>query len=81
MWFEQNKTCILRQYFPKGTDLSIHNRAAFNAVARQLNDRFRGRLEYETLAERFNGRVVLAVENKLLVATQGVQCRKRFIPL
>jgi hypothetical protein len=30
---------LLQQYFPKGTDLSIHSQAKLNAVARQLNER------------------------------------------
>ena len=44
---------LLRQYFPKGTDLSVHSQAKLNAVARQLNERSRKALAYETPASRF----------------------------
>lgn len=47
----ENTNGLLRQYFPKGTDLSIHTPADLRFVADELNDRPRKRLAFATPLE------------------------------
>jgi transposase, IS30 family len=50
----ENTNGLLRQYFPKGTDLSIHGLIELERVAHELNTRPRKALGWETPAERLD---------------------------
>lgn len=49
----ENTNGLLREYLPKGTDLSLHSAADLQAIADELNDRPRKRLGYHTPREKF----------------------------
>jgi len=49
----ENTNRLLRQYFPKGIDISGFSQAKLSAVARQLNERPRKTLQYQTPADKF----------------------------
>lgn len=60
---------LLRQYFPKGTDLSAHRLSDLQAVALALNTRPRKTLGWRTPAEAINE--VLRSARQSRVATTG----------
>ena len=63
----ENTNGLLRQYFPKSTDLSVHSAEDIAAVAAVLNARPRKTLAWKTPAEALD-RLLLAA-NKDCVAT------------
>ena len=55
----ENTKGLLRQYLPKAIDIAGYSQAKLNAVARQLNERPRKTLGYQTPAEMFSQSVAL----------------------
>jgi IS30 family transposase len=50
----ENTNGLLRQYFPKGTDLSQFSQGYLNKIALRLNQRPRKTLGFESPADRLN---------------------------
>jgi IS30 family transposase len=55
----ENTNGLLRQYLPKGIDISRYSHPQLNAIARQLNQRPRKTLGFLTPVEMFSERVAL----------------------
>jgi IS30 family transposase len=53
----ENTNGLLRQYFPKGTDLSVHSQTVLDQVALQMNQRPRKTLGFATPADKLNSSV------------------------
>ena len=57
----ENTNLLLRQYFPRGTDLSDYSQAQLNQVALRLNQRPRKTLRFETPASKLQASVASTV--------------------
>ena len=64
----ENTNGLLRQYFPKGTDLSVHSAAYLDEVAVELNNRPRKRFDWDSPARVLNR--LLSTPPKTTVATK-----------
>ncbi len=57
----ENTNLLLRQYFPRGADLSRYSQAQLNQVALRLNQRPRKTLGFQTLARKLHASVASTV--------------------
>jgi transposase, IS30 family len=55
----ENTNGLLRQYMPKGSDLSIYSQAELDAIALSLNTRPRARLGYESPLVVYTQHIIL----------------------
>jgi hypothetical protein len=57
----ENTNLLLRQYFPRGTDLSVHSQAHLDKIALRLNQRPRKTLGFQTPASKLQASVASTV--------------------
>ena len=65
----ENTNGLLRQYFPKGTDLSMHSADEIAAVAAALNSRPRKTLDWKTPAEALDRFLLPADKDRVATTT------------
>jgi IS30 family transposase len=64
----ENTNGLLRQYFPKGTDLSVHSQKYLNEIAWILNTRPRKRHKYKTPQELFDKEIDTEIKRVALAS-------------
>jgi len=64
----ENTNGLLRQYFPKGTDLSVHSQEYLNEIAWKLNTRPRKRYEYKTPQYLFDKEIEAEIKRVALAS-------------
>jgi IS30 family transposase len=57
----ENTNLLLRQYFPRGTDLSVHSQAHLDHIALRLNQRPRKTLGFQTPASKLHASVASTI--------------------
>src|SRR5215207_279023 len=67
----ENTNGLLRQYFPKGTDLSRYSNNELEAVAAALNSRPRKTLAWKTPAEALRNHLSSVKRTRVAIATAG----------
>jgi IS30 family transposase len=77
----ENTNRLLRQYLPKGTDLTVHSQADLNRIAHRLNTRPRKTLAYRTPADIFASAVAMTGSTRVPYLPPGPLAQAGCIPL
>jgi len=74
-WHQREHRLVLRQYFPKGTDLARHSTEDLEAVANTLNAKPRETLRWRTPTEALDEHLQL-IQQSSVATTSGMQARE-----
>ena len=75
----ENTNRLLRQNFPKGTDLTVHSQAKLNTVARRLSERPRKTLEYKTPAKDLTHVLRRLVDPAIVLESKRINYKSLFL--